>query len=224
MTFKDMLKKSVLDGFSGNNLSLAQILVVLAVTTAFALYLFLVYYVSARRSLYDRDFHISLALISVVTAGIILAMQSNLVISLGMVGALSIVRFRTAVKSSKDLVFLFWSISNGIICGAGMFEIALAVNLLATIGLFGLELTPAGTASLLLVVNASDPACEEAVLQAVAGYARHYRVRSRNVTQSGIDLIVELRVREEGALVRAVSALPPVTGVTLLAHDGEISV
>ena len=224
MTFKDMLKKSVLDGFSGNNITMAQIIVVLAITTFFALYIFLVYYISTKKSFYDKSFNISLSLIAIVTAGIILAMQSNLVISLGMVGALSIIRFRTAVKAPKDLVFLFWSISCGIICGAGMFEIAVIVGLLVTIGLFALELTPVGAASMLLVVNAGAIACEEEVLQAVAQFTKHYSVKSRNVSGGRADFIIELRVRDEGALVKAVAGIKDVTGVSLISHDGEISV
>ena len=80
-------------------------------------------------------------------------MQSNLVISLGMVGALSIVRFRTAVKEPKDLLFLFWSIGIGIILGARNYELALLISLVVTILLFLLELIPEGRPSLLLVIN-----------------------------------------------------------------------
>lgn len=93
---------------------------------------------------------------SVITAAIVLAMQSNLVISLGMVGALSIVRFRNAIKSSMDLVFLFWSISIGIICGAGLYEIAFVASLILTVLLFLLDLVPTPKAALLLIVNSSD--------------------------------------------------------------------
>ncbi|NLL79551.1 MAG: DUF4956 domain-containing protein [Clostridiales bacterium] len=223
MTFKDMIKKSVLEGFSGNNISIAQIVTVLAVTTLLACYIFLIYYISTKKTFYNKSFNISLALIAVITASIILAMQSNLVISLGMVGALSIIRFRTAVKDPKDLVFLFWAISTGIICGAGMFEIAVIAGLILTIGLFALELTPIGMASMLLVVNAASLSCEEEVLQTIGRVTKHYSVKSRNTSGGKTDFIVELKVKDQSALIKAVSEVKDVTGVSLISRDGEVN-
>lgn len=223
MTFQDMIKKSVLEGFSGNNINMAQIVTVLGITTLLALYIFAIYYISAKKTFYNKSFNISLALIAVVTASIILAMQSNLVISLGMVGALSIIRFRTAVKDPKDLVFLFWAISTGIICGAGMFEIAVIAGLVITVGLFALELTPVGMASMLLVVNAGSLECEEEVLKQIGQFTRHYSVKSRNTSGGKTDFIVELKVKEQNELLKAVSAVKDVTGVSLIAHDGEVN-
>ena len=110
-----------------------------------------------------------------ITAALILTMQSSVVISLGMVGALSIGRFRTAIKDPLDLMFLFWSISVGIICAA------------------------------------------------VAGFARHYSVKSRNVTAGAVDLVLELRTAQGAELVKAVNALEGVRSVCLMSHDGEVS-
>ena len=218
-----MIKKSVLEGFAGNNISIAEIVVMLAITTILAAYIFMIYYISMKKTFYNKSFNISLALIAVITASIILAMQSNLVISLGMVGALSIVRFRTAVKDPKDLVFLFWAISTGIICGAGMFEIAVIAGLIVTIGLFILELTPIGMASMLLVVNAGSLACEKAVMEQVALFAKHYSIKSRNTSGNRADFIVELKVKDQNGLVQAVRGVKDVTGVSLIAHDGEVN-
>lgn len=223
MSFKDMIKKSVLEGFSGNNITMAQIITVLALTTVIAAYIFVIYYISTKKTFYNKSFNISLTLIAVITASIILAMQSNLVISLGMVGALSIIRFRTAVKDPKDLIFLFWAISTGIICGAGMFEIAVIAALIVTIGLFALELTPIGMASMLLVVNADSLTCEEEVLKKIGEYAKHYSVKSRNTSAGKSDFIVELKVKDQSGLVKAVSGIKDVTGVSLIAHDGEVN-
>ena len=144
-TFSDIFKKSFLEGFNGGNITTGRVAVTLMVTVLLAAYLFFVYYVHSKKSFYDKSFNVSLALISVITAAIVLAMQSNLVISLGMVGALSIVRFRTAIKEPMDLMFLFWSISIGIICGANLFTIAILASLVITIGLLVLELTPIPT-------------------------------------------------------------------------------
>ena len=116
MSFTDVIKKSVLEGFNNGNLSTTGIIVILMVTLLLSAYVYFVYTLVNKGTMYDREYHISMAMISVVTAGIIIAMQSNIVISLGMVGALSIVRFRTAIKSPMDLLFLCWSIGKGINC------------------------------------------------------------------------------------------------------------
>lgn len=104
-TFSNIFKKSFLEGFGGSDITTVRILVTLAVTCALALYIFIVYYVATKKTFYSKTFNIALFMIAVITSSIILAMQSNLVISLGMVGALSIVRFRTAIKDPMDLIF-----------------------------------------------------------------------------------------------------------------------
>lgn len=220
-TFSNIFKKSFLSGFSGSNISTTTILVTLLVTCVLALYIFVVYYLATKKTFYSKTFNISLALIAVITSSIIMAMQSNLVISLGMVGALSIVRFRTAVKDPMDLIFLFWSISIGIICGGGMYEIAIITSLVITIGLFALDLSPIGQASVLLVVNAKSSETEEKVLAIVENYTKRSKVKSRNISKNGLDMIVELKVKEEAALVKEVSEISDVFGVSLISHDGE---
>ena len=143
MSFTDVIKKSVLDGFNYADFSAARMVTTLAFTFVLALYIFFVYRYLTRSSFYNKNYAVTMSIISVVTAGIVLAMQSNLVISLGMVGALSIVRFRTAIKEPLDLLFLFWSIGSGIITGAGLFELGIIVALVVTIGLFILQIIPA---------------------------------------------------------------------------------
>ncbi len=117
MSFNDVIKNSVLEGFASTDITPAALAVVLGITTLLGVYLYVVYRLASRNAFYSRDFNKALALMPVITAAIVLAMQSSIVISLGMVGALSIVRFRNAVKDPMDLVFLFWSISIGIVAG-----------------------------------------------------------------------------------------------------------
>ena len=165
----------------------------------------------------------SLAALSLITAAIILAMQSNLVISLGMVGALSIIRFRTAIKDPMDLVFLFWSISIGIICGAGLYEVALVTSVAVTVCILVLDLLPVAKAPVMLVVNSSLPDGEAAVLEVVGRYARAYKVKSRNLSRDRLDLVVELRVRDESGLIKEVAGLEGMCSASLIAHDGEVT-
>ena len=136
---------------------------------------------------------------AVITSAIILTIQSNIVVSLGMVGALSIVRFRTAVKDPVDLMFLFWSISIGIICGAGLFVVALLTCLVVTVLILVLENLPASRAPMMLVVNLSDPEGEASVLETVKKFSRFYKVKSRNISANSMDMVVEVRVKEESA-------------------------
>ena len=119
MGFNDVLKKSFLEGVSVADLSITSVLLNLAVTAALGIYIYFVYRLVSKKEFYSKSFNISQVALAMITAAIILSIQSSVVISLGMVGALSIVRFRTAIKDPMDLIFFFWSISAGIICGAG---------------------------------------------------------------------------------------------------------
>lgn len=221
-TFADIFKKSFLQAFDSGNITTQTILLTFFIVCVLAAYIFVVYYFASKRTFYSKTFNISLALIAVITAGIILAMQSNLVISLGMVGALSIVRFRTAVKDPMDLMFLFWSISVGIICGAGMYKIAVLMSIIITIGLFALELTGVGVASELLIVNANDTKTMKAVLEIVKKYSKYSKVKSKNTSQAGVSVIVAVKSKDSDGLLDEVLTLGGVVSATLMAHDGEV--
>ena len=223
-TFSDIFKKSFLEGFNSGDITTGRILVTLGVTAVLAAYIFIVYYTATKKTFYNKSFNISMALVAVITSAIILAMQSNLVISLGMVGALSIVRFRTAIKDPMDLMFLFWSISTGIICGANMYTIALLSSLIITIGLFLLEMTPVGRAANLLVVSMEKAEKEEEILSAVKGFSRVCQVKSRNLSDGGMNLIVECKPVNGQELIVKIKEIEGVFGVSLMAHDGEVTV
>lgn len=223
MGFKDVFKKSFLEGFNGMDITTAKIAATLFVTALLALYIFAIYRLVTRKVFYSKNFNIALAAMSLITAAIILAMQSNLVISLGMVGALSIVRFRTAIKDPMDLVFLFWSISIGIICGAGLYEVALVTCVAVTVFILVLDMIPVSRAPMMLVVNSSKMDDEQTVLDVVGKYAKSYKVKSRNLSKGRLDMVVELRVKDESGLVSEVAALDGMIGASLIAHDGEVT-
>ena len=223
MGFKDVFKKSFLEGFTSMDITTGKIAATLIVTALLALYIFAIYRLVTRKVFYSKNFNISLAVMSLITSAIILAMQSNLVISLGMVGALSIVRFRTAIKDPMDLAFLFWSISIGIICGAGLYEIALVTSVGVTVFILVLDMLPVGKAPMILVVNSSEMNGEKAVLDVVGKYARYYKVKSRNLSKGRLDLVIELKVKEESALVSEVAALDGMLSASMISHDGEVT-
>ena len=221
MSFQDIIKNSILETMENNTLSTASICITLGIAILFCIYIYAVYYLSQKKSFYNKQFNIVLGVLPIITAGIILAMQSNLVISLGMVGALSIVRFRTAVKEPKDMLFLFWSIGIGIILGALNYELALLISVVVTILLFLLELVPEGRASVLLVVNMDGEGREDELMPAVQKLTQSYKVKSRNRTMDGTDLIIECRTKQEGELLDAVSSLGHVISASVIARDGE---
>lgn len=222
MSVSDVIKKSVLEGFSYSDITTVKIIVTLLVTYLIALYIFCVYKMVTKSEFYYKNFNISMAVISVVTSGIILAMQSSIVISLGMVGALSIVRFRTAIKDPMDLLFLFWSIGTGIICGAGLYKIAIILAVLVTIGILILDLIPVRIGPYLLIINADNAEVEDDIMALIKETGTG-KMKSRNITAAGMDLILEIRVKKDKELVDRISRLKGITAVSLMAHDGEVT-
>lgn len=222
MSFQDALKKSFLEGFTANDMPTSQVVMILGITFLIGVYIYFIYKLVNKSSLYDKSFHNAMAIICVVTAGIIIAMQSSIVISLGMVGALSIVRFRTAVKDTMDLLFLFWSIGEGIICGAGLFEIAVLVALVVTIGIFVFEFLPKGKKPYLLIINTDDADRENDLLSIVKAHSDSYSVKSRNIKTTGFDMIMEVRTKEESTLIKGLTAVEGTKNVSLLTNEGEV--
>ena len=158
---------------------------------------------------------------AIITTAIIVAMQSSLVVSLGMVGALSIVRFRTAIKDPLDLLFLFWSIGIGIITGTELYLLAVILSAAVTLLLLTLDYIPVKKAPYLLVLNTTDSQLEEKALAIVARYSKNHQVKSRNINKRGLDMIIELRTSEPNKLVQEMNSNLDVENVSLLSHDGE---
>jgi len=223
MTFKDIFKKSFLEGYASTEITTLTIVTALGIACLLALYIFFVYRVVTRKTFYSKSFNITLAGVTVITASLILTMQSSVVLSLGMVGALSIVRFRTAIKDPIDLMFLFWSISVGIICGAGLAQVAIILSVILTLGILILDRLPVAKAPMILVVNATDLDAEQNVSRVVGKYAHFFSVKSRNMTADTLDLVLELRTEQGSTLVRDIMALEGITSASLLTHDGEVT-
>ena len=221
MSFKDIFKKSFLEGYAGTDITTFTVIVALAIACALALYIFLVYRVITRKTFYSKNFNISLAGVTVITTAIILTMQSSVVLSLGMVGALSIVRFRTAIKDPMDLMFLFWSISVGIICGAGLAQVAVILSVVVTAGILVLDRLPIAKAPMLLVINSGKTNVTASIEAVVSDFSKYFKVKSRNMTATSLDLVIELRTSQGDELVQKIMSIEGVTSASLLAHDGE---
>ncbi|HAL58412.1 MAG: DUF4956 domain-containing protein [Lachnospiraceae bacterium] len=224
MSFSDIFKKSFLQGYSTIELTTKGIIVALCFSLVLGVYIFFCYRFLTRRTFYSKNFNISLVCMSLITTAIILTIQSSVVVSLGMVGALSIVRFRTAIKEPMDLVFLYWAISVGIICGAGLSEIAIILSVVVTIAVLILNVIPLGRAPMILVISAeNDKETNKAIRQIVRKYSRFYSEKSRNISGGQLNLVMELSVAGGSDLTAELSSLRTVHSVSLLTHDGEVT-
>lgn len=223
MGFSDIFKKDFLTAYTNGNVGVLEVTLVLLITCVISCYIFLVYRLVTRKTFYSKTFNISLAAVAVITAAIILAVQASIVISLGMVGALSIVRFRTAVKEPLDLVFLFWSIAVGICCGAHVTEIAIVLSALLTILVIVLDRLPVGRSPMILVVNLQDGKQEPDLMEKIREFCKYYKVKSRNIAMGKCNLVVEVRSGKEYDMVQAIEGMKGVENVSLIAHDGEVT-
>lgn len=223
MNFADIFKQSFLEGYSGGEIGTVRIVIALAMTCILGFYIFFIYRITTRKTFYSKTFNISLVALAIITAAVILTIQSSIVVSLGMVGALSIVRFRTAIKEPMDLVFLFWSISVGIICGAGFAMIALICSVLLTLTVLLFSRYSGGKTSLMLVVNAKDYRSEEGIMEIVEKNCQYYKTKARNMTKDHLDMVIEVRVKEEKVLIQELMALDSLVSFSLVAHDGDVT-
>lgn len=208
-------------GFRTQELTTTAILAVLVMVTVMAVYEFCIYRFVSKRSFYAKQFNIALAVLPYFIATIIMTLQSNLVITLGTIGALAIIRFRTAVKDPIDMVYLLWSVHTGITVGCGLYEVAILTSLVVTILLIVLDLLPMTRAPYLLVAHMEKPGDEKVLLEAVREFARSPRVKSRSFSAQGLDLIVELRCTRCPELAARLSELPELKRFSLIAHDSE---
>lgn len=222
MKFSDILKDSFMDDFAVTGVNITDVLHVMFITFVLSLYIFFVYRFLSRKTFYDKNFNISLPAVALITAAIIITIQSSVVVSLGMVGALSIVRFRTAIKDPMDLVFMFWAIATGIICGAGLYMVAFVAALTITAVTCLLDQLPMAQAQKVLVIQASAKDMEDAIIKNIAQYAKNYKIKSKNISQEGLNMVVEIRVREDSILLQSLSDMETVEYVSLLDYDGEI--
>lgn len=223
MNLVELFRRTFLEGYASRDLQMADILICLLVTSVMAIYIFCVYRGITKNTFYNKNYNLSLLALSVIIAAIILTIQSNIVISLGMVGALSIVRFRTAVKDPMDLVFLFWSIGVGIICGAGFAAIAVMASLVVSVIVILFSKISAPKGALILLVNSTSYENEDAIMEMLQKYCDIYKVKARNLTKNHLDMAVEVHVAEQGALVRSLMELPDVCSASLVSHDGEVT-
>lgn len=219
LTFNDIFKSSFLEQID----SFAPLDMVIALALAFALGLFilLIYRKTFSGVMYSASFGLSLMALTLITTLVIMAVTSNVVLSLGMVGALSIVRFRAAIKEPMDIAFLFWAIAAGIVLGAGLLPLAVFGSLFIGVILLVFANRRSGYTPYLLVVGCAGEA-EQGVMEIVRRSVKKYLLKSKTVSPDGTELTVEVRLAgDSSSLVNEASALPGVRSAVLVSYNGE---
>ncbi|MBR2883470.1 MAG: DUF4956 domain-containing protein [Clostridia bacterium] len=223
MSFTDIFKNSFLESFSSNQADSFTILLTIFLSAVFGVFIFFIYKAVTKKTFYVNSFNVSLVAMSVITAAIIVTIQSNIVLSLGMVGALSIVRFRTAIKDPLDLVFLYWSLSAGIICGAGFAFIAAVLSVAIAAIVFVLQKYPVKKSAMILVVNSSKFDADKEIISIVKEFSKVCTVKSKSLASNSLDMVIEVKVDEESEIVHKVMEVSGVVSASLISHDGEIN-
>ena len=220
MTFSDIFKSSFLE--SVTEFSVIDTFIGLAFALVVGLFIFVIYKKTFSGIMYSTGFAMALVGLTLVTTLVIMAVTSNVVLSLGMVGALSIVRFRAAIKEPMEIVFLFWSLAEGIVIGAGM--IPLAVIGAAIIGVILLVFANRkfGDTPYILIVNCGDEKAEQAAMQIVAKSVDKYIVKAKTVNAAGIELTSEVRMKDGATdFVNRINAIDGVSNATLVMFNGD---
>jgi len=219
--FSDIIKNSVISSFS-SDISISKILITLAVAFVIGLFVYLLYKRIFSGVLYSKSFNVSLIGMTMITAVVIIAINSNLVLSLGMVGALSIVRFRTPIKDPTDLIFLFWAAVAGIVTGAGFYTLAIIGSIVVGLVLFFFIKGKNVENPYLLVVNCENDMSEKQVHAHINKLVKRYNVKQKTVTAGNIELTIEMRIKDqEGAVVNQLSAINGVRNAVLISYSGD---
>ena len=218
MSFKDIFKSSFLERTT--SFSIPDTLISLALAFALGMFIYFVYKKTYQGVVFSRSFGVSLVALTMIGTFVILAVTSNVVLSLGMVGALSIVRFRTAVKDPLDTAYMFWSLTMGILLGAELYTIALVVVAGISIAMLALAFFRLRTPNTFLLVTHYDAEVEPEVMDFIRRI-KVQRLRSKTVTPGGVELTVEVQLRERFDIVNKLMDTEGVHNATLIACQSE---
>ena len=219
-TFQDIFKSSFLENI--NSFSIMDIFLALGLSFVLGLFIFMVYRKTYAGVMYSDSFGVSLIAMAMITSLVIIAVTSNIVLSLGMVGALSIVRFRTAIKEPMDIAFLFWAIAVGIILGAGFITLAVIGSVIIGLVIVVFSTRKLGETLYILVVNCDNAQAEQSVAGLILDGAKKSVLKSKSVAKYGIELIYEVRLAEgDTAFINRIIGCEGVSNAVLVTYNGE---
>ncbi len=220
MTFKDIFKSDFLENVS----AVAPLDIVLTIALAFGigLFIFYVYKKTYQGVMYSSSFGVTLIALTMITSQVILAVTSNVVLSLGMVGALSIVRFRTAIKEPLDIAFLFWSIASGIILAAGMIPLAVFGSIIIGVILMIFVNRKSHVNPYIIVISCNGSAAENAAMKIVNEHTKKCVVKSKSAREGLVEINAEIRLNDANTdFINAVSTVNGVNSAVIVSYNGE---
>lgn len=220
MNFNDLFKSSFLENIT--SFSALDMVIAMGLAFVVGLFIFYVYKKTYTGVMYSSGFGISLIAMTLITTLIILAVTSNIILSLGMVGALSIVRFRTAIKEPLDIAFLFWSIAAGIVLGAGLLPLAILGSLFIGIVLVVFVNKKSVDSPYILVISSSSEQQEDEILKMITQSVKKHSVKSKTISNSGMEFTLEVRLKESSTkFVGAIKDIQGVRSVALVSYNGD---
>ncbi|MCM1149375.1 MAG: DUF4956 domain-containing protein [Butyricicoccus sp.] len=219
-TFNDIFKSSFLENV--NSISYFDMSLALVLAFGLGMFIFLVYKKTYTGVMYSTSFGVTLLALTMITTLVILAVTSNVVLSLGMVGALSIVRFRTAIKEPLDIAFLFWSIAAGIVLAAGMIPLAVIGSVIIGVILLIFVNRKSHSSPCIVVLQCSGRESEEQATAYLEGMTNRCSVKSKTVQKGLIELTLEIRLKDGGTgFINDLSDMPGVSSAVLVSYNGE---
>ena len=220
MTFSDIFQSSFLDMVTA--VSLFDMALAMLVAFGLGVFIFWMYKRTYQGVMYSTSFGVTLVALTMITTLIILAVTSNIILSLGMVGALSIVRFRTAIKEPLDIAFLFWSIAVGIVLAAGMIPLAIFGSLFIGLIINVFANRQTSTRPFLAIIDCTDSAAEAQAGKILTAHAARVSLKSKTARAGHIELTYELRLQDgQTDFINRLQALKDVTSAVLVSFNGE---
>lgn len=220
MTFNDIFKSSFLE--KATSFAVIDFVIAMALAFALGLFIFWVYKKTYNGVMYSASFGLSLMAMSMITTLVILAVTSNVVLSLGMVGALSIVRFRTAIKEPMDIAFLFWAIAIGIVLGAGLIPLAVFGSVFVGLILWIFVNRKTSDHPYIMIINCADKEGEIRALDKIKESVRKQVLKSKTVSKSGIEMTLEVRLKgDDSDFVNEISEIEGVDSAVLVSYNGD---
>ena len=220
MTFNDIFKSSFLENVT--SISLLDMVVALALAFGIGLFIFLVYKKTYQGVMYSSSFGVTLVALTMITTVVILAVTSNVVLSLGMVGALSIVRFRTAIKEPLDIAFLFWSIAVGIVLAAGMIPLAVIGSVVIGVVLLVFANKKSHVNPYIVVIRCADHASETNAMEFLKNQTQRCVVKSKTAQKDLGELNLEIRLKDDNTdFINVIADIKGVNSAVLVSYNGE---
>ena len=220
MNFQDIFKSSFIENIA--SVSMLDMAIAMALAFLIGLFIFVVYKKTFNGVMYSSSFGVTLVALTMITTLVILAVTSNVVLSLGMVGALSIVRFRTAIKEPLDIAFLFWAIAVGIVLAAGMIPLAVIGSIIIGIVLLVFVNKKSHSNPYLIVLSCDSHASEEEAKKYLKDKVNKCIVKSKTAQSGSVELTLEIRLKDDNTdFINELSAMKGINSAVLVSYNGD---